>query len=323
MRISLHCRRGCAPALLLLLSAATPTLANHGPGASGGGSNTLSGETMPQGKFALSLREDYSQFEHFSAAAAAARAASGGDFDALNHGFITSVSAEYGLTDYLQLGLATGFFYGRDFISASQDGADTTWGTANPAGMTDLALSAKLRLYKGPLGNLALATGVTLPTGKSDVRLSNGERLSPTDQPGTGRFGLPIGLAYSRYLTAHVTLDASVLYTAHFEKDLFKVGDRLDTGIAIAWRLTDSINTFPQYSLFAEINDVCLMRDRDAGASDPNSGSNTLYLTPGLRVRFDSHTSMTIAPSVPLWQQVNGDQGTVLFKLAVSVSYSF
>ena len=80
----------------------------------------------------------------------------------------------------------------------------------------------------------------------------------------------------------------------------FKVGDRFDTGVALAYRLTESIKTFPQYSVFAELNDVQLMRDEDGGVEDPNSGSNTLYLTPGGRIRFNKNWALTVAPSLPI-----------------------
>src|SRR5436190_24366492 len=93
----------------LLASAA---LANHGPGASGGGSSTISGETLKPGHFELSLREDFSQFEKFSNEGAAARARSGGDFDALDHGFVTSVDFAYGVFENFQIGLSTGYFIG-------------------------------------------------------------------------------------------------------------------------------------------------------------------------------------------------------------------
>jgi hypothetical protein len=147
--------------------------------------------------------------------------------------------------------------------------------------------------------------------------------MSPTDAPGTGRFGAPIGLGYSRFLTSHLTIDASALYTFRFEKDDFKVGDRFDTGVALAYRLTESVKQFPQYSVFAELNDVYLAKDRQGGEDDPNTGSNTLYLTPGVRVRFNQLAALTVSPSFPLIQNLNGDQGRVDFKIALTLSFSF
>src|SRR5437763_14677123 len=99
--------------LVLFLSVVAPAArANHGPGASGGGAATISGETLKQGHFELELREDFSQFQQFDRASAAHRAMQGGDFDALNHGFITTASATYGITDNFQMGLSLGYFIG-------------------------------------------------------------------------------------------------------------------------------------------------------------------------------------------------------------------
>src|SRR5947199_3729138 len=100
-------RRGAPPSAVILASLLfllpVRSMANHGPGASGGGSAVISGETLNQGKIELSLREDYTQFERFSEADAAARAAKSGDFDALERGFLTTVDVAYGVTDEFQV----------------------------------------------------------------------------------------------------------------------------------------------------------------------------------------------------------------------------
>jgi len=309
--------------VLLLLVFPVRLRANHGPGASGGGSAVMSGETLNQGKIELSLREDYTQFEKFSEADAAARAAKAGDFDALERGFLTTAEIAYGVTDDLQIGASIGYFVGDHFVSAdrAEDGTVET-GTADPSGLTDLVLTGKYRLLRGQPGNLAIVAGVIVPTGRDDIRLSSGETIHPSDQPGTGRWGLPIGLGYSRFLTKQLTLDTSAMYTFRFERDDFKVGDRFDAGVAVAYRLTESIRKFPQFSVFGEITNVWLQKDREGGADDPNSGGDILYLTPGFRVRFDPHAALTVAPSFPVMQELNGEQGDVEFKVAVALTYA-
>src|SRR4051812_13615842 len=104
--------------LLVWLPLARLALANHGPGASGGGRSTVSGEVLKAGAFELALREDYSQFEHFSRSAAIARAEQGGDFDALSHGFLTTLSFAYGVIPDLEVAATIGYFHGHDFIGA-------------------------------------------------------------------------------------------------------------------------------------------------------------------------------------------------------------
>jgi hypothetical protein len=297
--------------------------ANHGPGASGGGSSTVSGETLKPGRFELSIREDYSQFEHFSRTAAENRALSGGDFDALDHGFLTTVDMAYGLFEDFQVGAAIGYFAGQDFIGADSEDGDVAFGRTNPDGLTDLVITGKYRILKGQPGNLAILAGVKFPTGRDNIRLDNGQKLHPSDQPGTGAYDFPVGLAYSRFLTPRITIDASAVYTVRTEHDDFRVGDRFDTGVALAYRLTESIQQFPQCSVFAELNNVWLQKDQENGEEDPNSGSDTLYFTPGFRVRMSKDMGVTVAPSVPIFQDVNGNQGRVEFKVAVTLSLSF
>jgi len=305
---------------LLALFPANEAAANHGPGASGGGSATISGETLKPGSFELSLREDYTQFQHFTEPEAVARAQQGGDFDALHRSLLTTLSLDVGLFEDFQVGASVGYFAGNDFVAADDQG---NVGTVDPHGLTDLVVTAKYRLLSGQPGNLALLAGVEFPTGRDDVRLSNGELLSPTDQPGSGAWDFPFGLGYSRYLTERITVDASTMYTLRTEHDGFKSGDRFDAGVALACRLTDSIKSFPQTSLFAEVNLVALAKDREDGVADGNSGSQTLYFTPGVRCRFTPNAALTLAPSLPLLEHLNGNQGRVEYKVAATLSFSF
>ncbi|MBI1852117.1 MAG: transporter [Planctomycetes bacterium] len=313
-----------AAAASLALLASRPANASHGPGASGGGSFTISGETLKEGHWEVSVREDFTKFEHFSRSEAEGRASRGGDFDTLDHGFITSVDVAYGLTNDFQLSAGIGYFVGRAFVGAERaaDGSVES-ATADPSGLTDLTLTGKYRVLSGAPGNLAILAGVKLPTGRDDVRLTNGERLSPTDQPGTGAYDFPLGVAYSRYLTSRITLDASTRYTFRTAHDRFRVGDRLDSGVALAYRRTESLKTFPQCSVFGELSDVYLQKDTDHGDRDVNTGSNTVYLSPGLRFRFSDNLAVTVAPAFPVIQHLNGEQGRVEFKLALAISFAF
>jgi hypothetical protein len=178
-------------------------------------------------------------------------------------------------------------------------------------------------VLQGQPGNLAVIGGVIAPTGRDDVELSNGELLEPSSQPGTGAWAYQVGLAYSRFLTSRITTDASAIYTIRTSHDGFEVGDRLDLGVAFAYRLTESIRTFPNYSVFTEANAVWLGKDESAGEKNENSGGWTVYLTPGARVRFSENVALTVAPSFPILQELNGEQIESRFKVAVTLSFSF
>ena len=309
-------------AIVLCLSLALR--ANHGPGTSGGGSATASGETLKEGSFDLSLRTDYAQFQNIDAAGAERRALDSGGFDALRSATIVTGGLAYGITDDFQISASIGYYWGDNFIDAeSEDGVTAESASADPEGLTDLALTLKYRFYRGPWGNFAAIGGVIAPTGRDDVRLTSGELLEASSQPGTGAWAYQVGLAWSRFLTSRVTVDASGIYTIRTPNDGFEVGDRVDLGLAFAYRLTDSIKSFPNWSVFAEANGVWLGEDQDGGEFNPNSGGWTVYLTPGVRCRFNPNCALTVAPSFPVLQELNGEQIKSEFKLAATLSVSF
>src|SRR4051794_1147525 len=118
--------------------------ANHGPGTSGGGSATASGETLKPGQFDLSLRVDYTKFEHISRAGAERQALRSDEFDALSDATLTSLGISYGVFTDFQIGAQIGYYWGNNFIDAhvEEDGSAGS-DTADPEGITDLSLTAK------------------------------------------------------------------------------------------------------------------------------------------------------------------------------------
>src|SRR5437667_1478185 len=178
-------RKFCTLGFLLI---SLPAFANHGPGASGGGSSTLSGEILKPGHFELSLREDFSQFEKFSNEGAAARARSGGDFDALDHGFLTSLDFAYGVFDNFQIGASIGYFIGNDFKSAElQDDGSVEEAKANPQGLSDLTITGKYRILHGAPGNLAIIAGVKAPPAATMCASATANRWIRPTSPAAAR----------------------------------------------------------------------------------------------------------------------------------------
>lgn len=303
--------------------AAPAPLLNHGPGTSGGGSATTSGETLSQGRFVLDLRSEFTKYDDVSRAEAEATAIRIGEFDSLESAFVQQLSLAYGVTDDFQLGVQVGYYAGTDFIDAEEDGmGGAESATADPRGLTDTWITGKLRVLRGASGHLSVLAGIKLPTGKDDEELSNGEELEPSSQPGTGAVDYQAGLAYSRYLTPRTTLDTSGIYTLRTEHDDFEVGDRADLGLALAYRLTEDVRAPNNLSVFAELSGTWLDRDEDDGDENENSGGEVLYLALGARDRFDEHLSLSIAPAVPIHQDLDGEQVEADWRIAATLSFS-
>jgi len=309
-------------------------VANHGPGTTGGGATTQSGETIKEDQFVFSLDETYTNYENVSQAEAEERAGRAGEFDALRDAYLTNIALGYGVTNDFQIEGGIGWYSGRNFIDAHREEPgshevtslrafngrhseeiETSSAIGNPEGLTDLMLRGKYRVMKGEFGHLSVIGGGIFPVGTDNERLSDGDKLEPSSQPGTGRYSALGGLAYSKYLTSHLTFDISTVYTHRFERDDFQVGDRFDNGIALAYRVTDSVKTFPQLSLFTELSHQYIGRDEDEEGRNANSGGNALFIVPGARVSFTENAGLILAPAIPIAQNLNGDQLDTDFKL--------
>ncbi len=318
--------------------------ADHGPGTSGGGASTLSGETLKPGKFSADVRWDFTEFKDLSADEVARKAERAGSIDLLDRSSVYGLSLAYGVVENFQLSLSIGYYNavrsreaegagdeeepaaddaagGEDEAGEKHHGPEYT--RSNPDGLTDLLLTGKFRVYRGPLGQLALIGGVKIPTGRDEVRNNVGEPLEPSAAAGTGSWDFAFGAAYSRFLTPRLTLDASALYALRTEAHDFRLGNRFDAGVALAYRFTEDIEHYPQVAAFVEANVRHLAKSKDMGESDRNTGGTALFVSPGVRVGFSKSASFTVAPQIPIVQALNGEQLETEFRIITSFNLTF
>lgn len=327
-------------ASLIVFASPLASFANHGPGTTGGGSTTQSGETLKEGKLICSLDSNYTRYQSLSEQDIKERASQSGEFDSLKDAFLTNISVGYGITDDFQIEANIGWYSGRDFSDAHKeesghtgvrsleetehhDSDEVNIATASPEGLSDLTIRGKYRIIKGNSGHFSLIGGLTLPVGDDSELLSDGEELEPSSQPGGGRYGAIAGVAFSRYLTSTTTIDASSLYTYRFERDDFMIGDRIDNGIALAYRLTEPSENTTQFSIFVEVLHQYIGKDEESGESNINSGGNTIFLAPGFKATFTNDIGFIVAPSFPVYQQLNGGQLETDFRMTSQIFYRF
>ena len=299
-----------------------PLLWNHGPGTTGGGSVTIPGETLRKGAWAFELRSEWTEFEDVSIAEATEEALEHGHFDALGRSWINQLTVSYGLTDDLELGLQLGYYDGEDFIDAHLHGGLPAVDTGDPSGLMDTWLTAKWRVVRGASGHLALIGGVKFPTGDDEETLDGGHELEPSSAPGSGSVDYQAGLAYSRFLSPRVTLDTSGVYTLRTEHDDFEVGDRADLGVALNYRLTEDVKAPNNWSVFSELNGVWLDEDEEDGVANEDSGGETLYLALGVRDRISEHFAVSLAPALPVLQDLNGEQVETDWRVALALTFT-
>ena len=300
-------RTTIALALLLTL----PAFADHGPGTSGSGFTTLTAETLKPGQFSSSFQFDWTEFDGL-----------GGDIegvDLLDRSFLSTFSVSYGVAENFQLGLTYGY-YAAEGNRELEDGEIVTF---DPDGFTDLWLTGKYRFYQGPIGQLALIGGIKAPTGDSSITNTEGEQVEPSATAGTGAWDGLAGLAYTVPLSAALTLDTSALYTFRGERYDYRLGNRLDLGTSLAWRVFGDAKTFPQVSLVAEATLRHIAKSEEEGVKDGNTGGGVLFLSPGVKVSFTEKVAGSIGIQLPVLQDLNGRQVETQFRLISGISIAF
>jgi len=297
--------------IIAIIFTATIARADHGPGTSGSGFTTLTAETLKPGQFSSSFQFDWTEFDGL-----------GGDIegvDLLDRSFLSTLNIAYGVAENFQLGLTYGY-YAAEGNRELEDGETVTF---DPDGFTDLWLTGKYRFYQGPVGQLALIGGVKAPTGDSSLTNTEGEQVEPSATAGTGAWDGLAGLAYTVPLSAALTLDASALYTFRGERYDYRLGNRLDLGTSLAWRVCGDAKTFPQVSLVAEATLRHIAKSEEEGERDTNTGGTVLFLSPGVKVSFTEKIAGSIGIQLPVMQDLNGRQVETQFRLITGGSIAF
>jgi hypothetical protein len=297
--------------LFISLITTHSSLADHGPGTSGSGFTTLTAETLKPGQFSSSFQFDWTEFD-----------VPGGTpegVDLLDRSFLSTINVSYGVMENFQLGLTYGYFAAegnREF----EEGEVVTF---DPDGFTDLWLTAKYRFYQGPVGQFAVLGGIKFPTGDSSLTNNEGERVEPAATAGTGAWDGLLGVAYTVPLNAALTLDASTLYTFRGERYDYRLGDRADAGVSLAWRVCGDAKSYPQVSLVAEATLRHVQKSEEEGEADGATGGTVLFLSPGVKVSFTERLAASVGFQLPVVQDLNGDQVETSFRLITGLSFSF
>ena len=301
--------------------------ANHGPGTGGGPVSTIPALTSRAGSFSLSFNSMLTELESISTRRLSDKGLKSGAFDVNDRTFLHTASASYGVTDDFTLGLSFGWFESINFREAEleiEDGeAEVEILKANPDGITDTWLTGKYRFLRGPQGHYAFLLGVKFPTGRRSAQNNEGEQLEAVEQPGSGSVDFATGFAYSRWLTKDWMLDSSIKYNLKTKgtRD-YEIGDRIDFGVSSTYQLTPK-NKFPNFAAIGGFNLRQLFRDKQDGTDVRDSGSTTVFVSPGFNVGITKNFGISTSFSIPIYQKMLGRQQETNYQASIGIDFHF
>lgn len=176
-------------------------------------------------------------------------------------------------------------------------------------GLGNITLSAKSRFYQR-FGedwkvHQSCVVGLSLPTGAGGF-YPDGSRLSPSDAPGSSKFGVMLGYAF-----AYERLKDTIWASAMFMSDLGGSGSRgasLEVDASYGYWVRRSKR--PQelgVILAAGFHYQSRGHDRIEGGSDPDSGFKAVGLQASL-IATKGQAQLRAGVLVPVYQHVNGTQ---------------
>ena len=215
-------------------------------------------------------------------------------------------------------------------------------------GIGDLTLFGQYRFYGQDTGlQASLLTGIKTPTGKTGERDDQGELFEAEFQPGSGSWDPMLGLALTR-AQGRWSVDGNVLYTIATEGTQHTdLGDRFHYNGAVTYRLKggdaeaahERNAPFSQWSratimtmrmsptglvidAVLELNGEWQAKQNVSGETDPNSGGNVVFLSPGVRVASNRWSGF-VTVGLPIVNDLNGLQSEPTYRLFGGVLVGF
>ncbi len=161
--------------------------------------------------------------------------------------------------------------------------------------------------------------GAKLPTGRTGIANGAGDVAERTLQPGSGTTDLVLGaFVHQQLLQQAGSWFAQVqAQRALNQHDGFRPGAQFSADVGYAKAFSD------RFSGIVQANAVVKRRDSGANAEPEDSGSRSLFLSPGASWQFTDSLRAYAFYQHPLYQHVDGVQLTPKRALVVGVSARF
>ena len=322
---------------------------------------TIPATTLDQGAINAWLAFEYISFEELSDTVLKAAALNDEHVHSLASLESPMAGLSYGVTNRLMVSLQLPYVIRTGIREGAHDHAEhdheaeeehqemVTTGVidrGDSEGIGDLSILGQYRFLGQSSGpQAALLFGVKTPTGATDERDDEGELFETEFQPGSGSWDGLFGLAVTQGM-GRWSLDSNVLYTAATKgAEQTDLGDRFHYNGAISYRLVgagNAVETAHEHrhgdghyeghqaddkggfavDLALEINGEWQAKQDISGETDPNSGGNVVYLSPGVRLTSNAWSGF-VSVGLPIINDMNGEQSEAEYRLIGGASVSF
>ncbi len=200
-------------------------------------------------------------------------------------------------------------------------------------GLGDVAVMGRYSFYRrhtlDSTTDVAGVLGIKFPTGKTDGRTEDGtDFLDSHLQLGTGSYDYLVGLSLS-HSVQRFSISANLLgtFTSNGRDGNMRhqFGNTLNYDVNAKYRVypADLGQTGPQFFLALGLNGEVTGREKNDGVTDPNSGGDTTYISPGVQVVFAPHWIAELSYQQAIYHNLYGTQLGTDYRATGGVTYLF
>ena len=333
------------PLAMLMASVLTAygntALADHGSLGFGLGTAspiiTGTGITLPKGTWAVGERMQFINYDAPSDSKLLDLAGTNGDVHSVSSLMNPSLFAAYGVTDRLTLGVLLPYQL-RSNVRSPEEGGTEVNKLGNSSGIGDTTFFAEQNVYRSAdnLRYLSLIAGVKTPTGANNVKSSLGTPFEPHHQPGSGSWDPMFGMAFTQGI-GRFSLDTSHMYmistagTRDTDGHSTVQGNVFNYNVALSYALGGSpirsglfaSSNESRFTVVTEFNGERREHQRAGGVSDPNSASNVVYISPGIRYAGGRNWNVGVSIGTPIVHDMKGYQDPPNYRIIQRFVYVF
>lgn len=288
---------------------------------------TLNAVGPETGQGAVSARLEMQEIDRYSDAQLLASSTAGIEAHSYDRRYAARLGGIYGVTDDVAFGVDLPYVYNSSLREADTAAPPGIEDGGSQDGLGDMSIygmwTAGRKPVEGGQRAIAFYAGAKLPSGDTQQKNPAGDRLEPDHQLGSGSVDPLVGVALST-VEMGWSLGLSGLYTIATDGSQdSNLGDVLRTSLAIGNEVASLERNGTAVLLMLEFGFEHRERARIDGAIDENTGGTQWFVSPGLRATIDSGWSFYGSVSVPLAEDLEGEQAATQLRTAFGVAKAF